>query len=104
MLRNQHFYRLHGDRVALGTQARHDAGRRHRDVGTMIDRFAPMHVRDMELDDRPLEHLQGVEKCNRGKGERGGIDDDRRAFIDGLVNPLDQPLFAIGLAKLDRPL
>lgn len=60
LFQDQHLQRLHSQRVSLRPQPRHDGGRRHRDIGAVINWLAAMNVADVKFYNRPLEHLEGV--------------------------------------------
>ena len=60
-----------------------------------------MDIRDMKLDDRTRKHLQRVENRDRRKRKCRRVDDDAAAFVDRLVDPVDQLRFAVGLAEFD---
>lgn len=104
LFQDQHLQRLHSQRVSLRPQPRHDGGRRHRDIGAVINWLAAMNVADVKFYNRPLEHLEGVQECDRGEHEGGRIDNDPLALVDCFMNPVDQLFFAIGLTKLYRPI
>ena len=38
--------------------------------------FALMNIRNVQLDNRPIEHLKSVENRNRGERKSCGVDDD----------------------------
>jgi hypothetical protein len=67
----------------------------------MVVIFAAMDVRDVELDDRPLEHLERIEKGDRRERIAGRIDDDARAVVGRFVDPVDELLLAVRLAEND---
>ena len=59
-------------------------------------------VGNVDLDDRAGERGEGVENGDRGVAEAGRVDDDRRRALARLVNPVDELVFAIALAEVDR--
>ena len=67
----------------------------------VIKRLALMNVRNVQLDNRPRKHLSGVEQRQQGERVGSRIDNDAAAFIDHLVDPLDQLCLAVCLSKLD---
>src|SRR3954451_14419034 len=67
----------------------------------MVDRFAPMHVRDMKLDLGPIEHLERVEQGHGGESQTGWIDDDPCRLVPRLVDTLDQCALEVCLAEID---
>jgi hypothetical protein len=52
-------------------------------------------VGDVNLDLRPVEHLQGIEQCDGVKREAGGIDHDARHLAACFMQPVDQHGFGI---------
>jgi hypothetical protein len=68
-----------GELIALGPKSRNRAIGTERDIGMMPEFLALVHVRDMHLDHRRLEGVQGVQNGDRGVGEGSGIDDDPAA-------------------------
>ena len=88
--------------VALGTQSGDDRGRDLRNIGVVVIGLAFVNDRDVELDDRPLEHFQRIENRDRGECKGGRVDDDSAAVVDGLVNLADDVSLAVGLPELDR--
>src|SRR5271168_1810248 len=60
-----------------------------------------MNVRDVQLNNRPRKHLQGVKQRERGERVGGRIDNDAATLVDRFVDPLDQLGLAVCLSKLD---
>src|SRR5262245_2291580 len=68
----------------------------------MVVWLALVNVRDVQLDDRAVEHLQGVEDRQRSKGECGWIDDDAGRAVDRLMDPADDLGLAVRLPEFER--
>jgi hypothetical protein len=60
-----------------------------------------MNIGQVHLDDRAIERLERVEKGDRGMRVGGRVDDDRLRGRSRFVDPLDQLVFGVALAKLD---
>ena len=60
-----------------------------------------MNIRNVQLDNRSVEHLESVEDRNRGERKSGGIDDDATPHINRFVNPVYELSLAVGLTELD---
>ena len=60
-----------------------------------------MNIRDVQLDLRRIEHLQRIEKGDRGEGIAGRIDDDAAGFFAGLMHAFHKLALEIGLAEVD---
>jgi hypothetical protein len=48
-----------------------------------------MDVRNVQLNDRAIEHLECVKNRYRRESERCGVDDDAATVIDSLMDPVD---------------
>ena len=70
----------------------------------VAERLALVDVRDVHLDDRPLERSERVENRHRRVAEGGGIDDDAARPLPRLVDPVDDLVFAIALPEDDLQL
>ena len=92
---------LKSKQVALRTAAGDDASRGLRDVRVVPERFAPVHVADVHLDNRELARLQRVEDGDRRVGKGGRIDDHAASPFSRFVYPVDQLEFRVALAELD---
>src|SRR5262245_53826676 len=68
----------------------------------MVVRLALVDVCDVQLDDRAVEHLQGVKDRQRREGECGRIDDDTGSAVDRLMDPADDLGLAVRLPEFDR--
>jgi len=76
---------LHGDNVALRAQAADDALDRARKLRMAMELIAGMDVGDVNLDDGPVERLEGIVDRNGRERVARGIDDDGvRALARGL--------------------
>ena len=65
-------------------------------------RFAAVNIADVQLDDRPWEHLERIENCNRSERIGGRINDNAVGSIDGLLYPIHELGFTVSLPKLNR--
>ena len=65
----------------------------------MAEGLALVWVRDVQLDDRMLEHVQRIEDRDRCVREGSRIDDDARSAVDAVVNPVDDLRFAVRLLE-----
>ena len=65
-------------------------------------RFAGVRIRDVDLDDGPVERGERIVDRPGVVGERAGVDDDRRAPPAGVVDVLDQLALVVRLVRLDR--
>ena len=66
------------------------------------ERLALVDVGDVDLDDRAGEGGERVEDGDRGVAVAGRVDDDRRRALARLVDPVDEFVFAVALAEVDR--
>jgi len=65
--------------------------------------LAPVHVRQVDLDDRQRDRRDGVAERERVVRERAGIEDDAgEALAPRGLEPVDELALVIGLAALDR--
>ena len=55
----------------------------------------------MQLDDRAGEVLERIEDRNRGVCISCRIDNDASSYSDGLLDPVDELTFVVGLAEAD---
>jgi len=53
----------------------------------------------VHFDNRKFGGLERIEQRHRREGVSGGIDDDPDCMLAGLVHPIDQLAFVIGLPK-----
>lgn len=68
-----------------------------RQIGMLTERFAGMHIRQMNFDKGYADTQQGIAQGNAGMSEGGRVDDDERGALSGsLMDPLDQ--FKLGVA------
>ncbi len=67
----------------------------------MIDLFALVHIRYVQLDLRPIERLQRIKDRDGGEGPGRGIDDDTGGAPSGGVDRLDEFAFEIRLTKVN---
>ena len=70
-------------------------------VGMVPKAFTPVHIRDVELDDRPLECLQCIVYGDRRMREGTCINDDGVARMTRLVNPVNELSFVVRLPELN---
>src|ERR1700722_6227138 len=63
--------------------------------------FAPMDVRNVDLEDWELAGVQGIQYGDRGMTESGRIDHHAGCALTCLVNPVDELELGIGLTELD---
>ena len=68
----------------------------------MAEFLALVDVGNVHFDDRPVEGVQRVEDGDGGVGEGGGVDDDAGGASAASMNPVDDLVFAVALAELDR--
>ena len=63
--------------------------------------LARMDVGKVNFDGRNPHSGDGVPQRDTGVSVGGGVDDDDLKFVLGLLNPIDQLAFEIGLAEVD---
>jgi hypothetical protein len=67
----------------------------------MPEALAPMHVRDVHLEDWKVAGVQRVEDRDGSMGEGSGVDDDPTRLLARCVNPIDDLIFAVALVEAD---
>src|SRR5580692_9638166 len=80
---------LEREAVALRAETGDDPIGPQRHIGMMPTALAPMHIRDVHLEDRKLASIQRVEDRDGSMGEGGGVDDDPARILARGVNPID---------------
>src|SRR5688572_11824062 len=68
----------------------------------MAKRLALVRVRDVQLDDRRLDHVERIEDRHRRMGERRRVDDDAVGAVDAALDPVDDLRLAVRLVERDR--
>ena len=66
----------------------------------VAERFALVDVGQVHFDHRQFHRGQGVAQRHRGVGPGGGVDDDAGDPAAGLVDPVEQLAFLVGLAEV----
>ncbi len=73
----------------------------HADIGMPAKRLPLIRVGEVDLDDRLVQHLQGVEEGNRRVGVSPGVDDHAGTLGPGLLDPVDELAFVVRLPEHD---
>ncbi len=63
--------------------------------------LAPVHIRDMHLDDREFTGVQRIKDGNGCVRERSRIDDDAASPLPRFMDSVDDLMLGIALTKLD---
>src|SRR5262245_53758748 len=88
--------------VAIGAEAGDDRGSDEGHIRVVVIRLPFVNVGNVQFDDGPRKHLEGIEDRDRRERIGGRIDDDAAALVDCLMDPVDKLHLAVGLAKFDR--
>ena len=91
----QHRHPPQGKRIALKAAPRDHPIGAQADIGVLAKAFTLVHVGDMNLQHRPVEGVERVQKRDGSMGERGGVDDDPGGGVAGLVDPVDDLSFMV---------
>lgn len=87
--------------IGAGAEAGDGAARDRGNPALVAEGLAGVGVGEMDLDDRDLDALDGVVEGNGGVGERAGVEEDGEAAArGGLVQPVDEMAFVVGLAQV----
>ena len=67
---------LQGELVALGAEPADDPAREVREIAVVTERFARVHVRQVDLDERDGHRRQGIAQGDARVREGGRVDQD----------------------------
>ena len=71
------------------------------DVGVVAKFLAAENIRKVDLDDRNVDHPQGIEQRHGSVGVGAGVDDQSGSPSARTLHPVDQLGLAVGLKELD---
>ncbi len=89
-------------RITVDAKAADEGRGRQGDVGVAAECFALVRIRNVQFDDRLLDHVERIEDRDRRMRKSRRIDDDAGGAVDGAVDPLDELRFAVRLMEGDH--
>jgi hypothetical protein len=88
--------------VAEGPEAADDPGGSERHQGCSIELVTPVDVGHVDLRDGLIQRLQRIQQRDGAEREAGRVDDHGSGALAGLLDPIDQHTFVIGLTEFAR--
>lgn len=89
--------------IAARAEAFHAICGGHPDIGQVAKFLARLRIGEVNLDHWHLDRLDRIEQRDRGVGIGRRVQQHRASFLPvGVMQPVDQLAFVIGLVKTDR--